>query len=161
METTFSKSNQVTIQNFIDGEWVAAENGKVEEVPNPATGEIIAQVPISSKEDVDKAVQSARKAFQSWKKVPVPKRARIMFKYQQLLIENREELAKALTQENGKTLKDATGEVQRGIECVEFAAGAPSLMMGMCCRTSQRALTRGCTATRSGSSAGSHRSTSR
>ncbi|WP_394218623.1 CoA-acylating methylmalonate-semialdehyde dehydrogenase [Halobacillus trueperi] len=130
METTFSKKNQVTIQNFIGGEWVSSESGQVEDVPNPATGEIIAQVPISSKEDVDKAVRSAREAFKTWKKVPVPKRARVMFKYHQLLVENREELAKALTQENGKTMKDATGEVQRGIECVEFAAGAPSLMMG-------------------------------
>ncbi|QAS51579.1 CoA-acylating methylmalonate-semialdehyde dehydrogenase [Halobacillus litoralis] len=130
METTFSKSNQVVIQNFINGEWIASEEGQVEEVPNPATGEIIARVPISSKEDVDKAVQSAREAFKGWKKTPVPKRARIMFKYHQLLMENREELARALSQENGKTIKDATGEVQRGIECVEFAAGAPSLMMG-------------------------------
>ncbi|MBN8233759.1 CoA-acylating methylmalonate-semialdehyde dehydrogenase [Halobacillus kuroshimensis] len=130
METTFSKSNQVVIENFIHGEWVPSEGGQVEEVPNPATGQTIARVPISTKEDVDQAVRSAREAFQSWKKTPVPKRARIMFKYQQLLIENRDQLAEALTQENGKTKKDAAGEVQRGIECVEFAAGAPSLMMG-------------------------------
>ncbi|MFC7063478.1 CoA-acylating methylmalonate-semialdehyde dehydrogenase [Halobacillus seohaensis] len=128
--TTFSKSNQVIIQNFINGEWVSSEGNQMEEVPNPATGEIIARVPISSKEDVDRAVSSAKEAFKSWSKTPVTKRARIMFKYQQLLQENHEELATILTQENGKTKKDAMGEVQRGIECVEFAAGAPSLMMG-------------------------------
>ncbi|MCP3026579.1 CoA-acylating methylmalonate-semialdehyde dehydrogenase [Halobacillus sp. A5] len=130
METTFSKSNQMMIQNFINGEWVTSKGEQFEEVPNPATGEIIAKVPISSKEDVDHAVRSAREAFKTWSKTPVTKRVRVLFEYQQKLKEHHEELAKVITQENGKTKKDAMGEVQRGIECVEFAAGAPSLMMG-------------------------------
>ncbi|UOE55225.1 CoA-acylating methylmalonate-semialdehyde dehydrogenase [Bacillus sp. CMF12] len=118
------------LKNFINGEWVDANTDKFEVVPNPATGEELARTPISTREDVDKAVQAAKEAFKTWSKTPVPKRARILFKYQQLLVDNWDELAKLITQENGKNYKEAYGEVQRGIECVEFAAGAPSLMMG-------------------------------
>ncbi|OMF59297.1 methylmalonate-semialdehyde dehydrogenase (acylating) [Paenibacillus sp. FSL R5-0490] len=118
------------LKNFINGEWVDANTEKFEVVPNPATGEELARTPISTREDVDNAVQAAKEAFKVWSKTPVPKRARILFKYQQLLIDNWDELAKLITQENGKNYKEAYGEVQRGIECVEFAAGAPSLMMG-------------------------------
>jgi malonate-semialdehyde dehydrogenase (acetylating) / methylmalonate-semialdehyde dehydrogenase len=119
-----------TLKNFINGKWVDAKTDHYQSVPNPATGEELAQVPISSKQDVDDAVSTAKEAFQSWSRTPVPKRARILFKYQQLLVENWDELAKLITEENGKSFKEAYGEVQRGIECVEFAAGAPSLMMG-------------------------------
>lgn len=116
--------------NFINGKWIESSSDKYEEVPNPATGEILAQVPISTKEDLDQAIQSAKEAFKSWKKVPVPQRARILFKYQQLLTEHWDELARLVTQENGKSYNEAYGEVLRGIECVEFASGAPTLMMG-------------------------------
>ncbi|MFB9758508.1 CoA-acylating methylmalonate-semialdehyde dehydrogenase [Ectobacillus funiculus] len=119
-----------TVKNYIGGEWVEASTTATEPVYNPATGEVIAEVPLSTKEDVDKAVQAANEAFKTWSKVAVPRRARILFKYQQLLVENWEELAKLVTIENGKSYKEAYGEVQRGIECVEFAAGAPTLMMG-------------------------------
>ncbi|SEI04622.1 methylmalonate-semialdehyde dehydrogenase [acylating] [Halobacillus karajensis] len=119
-----------TLKNYIGGEWVEAKSDQTEEVYNPATGEVIANVPISSKEDVDYAVNVAKAAFQDWKEVPVPKRARILFKYQQLLVEHWDELAELITIENGKNLKEAKGEVQRGIENVEFATGAPTLMMG-------------------------------
>ncbi|MDQ0252943.1 malonate-semialdehyde dehydrogenase (acetylating)/methylmalonate-semialdehyde dehydrogenase [Evansella vedderi] len=118
------------LKNFIGGEWLESSSERFESVPNPATGEALALVPISNKDDVDRAVQVASKAFKSWKKTPVPKRARILFKYHQLLMDNYEELASLITKENGKSYEDAYGEVQRGIECVEFAAGAPSLMMG-------------------------------
>ncbi|SFJ81203.1 methylmalonate-semialdehyde dehydrogenase [acylating] [Halobacillus dabanensis] len=119
-----------TLKNYIGGEWVEAKSDQTEEVYNPATGEVIARVPISSKEDVDYAVNVAKVAFEDWKEVPVPKRARILFKYQQLLVEHWDELAELITLENGKNLKEAKGEVQRGIENVEFATGAPTLMMG-------------------------------
>lgn len=118
------------LKNFINGQWVESESRSMEEVPNPATGEIIARVPISTRKDLDQAVEVAKEAFKTWKKVAVPKRARFLFRYQQLLIDNWEELAKLITQENGKSYTEAYGEVQRGIECVEFAAGAPTLMMG-------------------------------
>ncbi|PGY06734.1 CoA-acylating methylmalonate-semialdehyde dehydrogenase [Bacillus sp. AFS031507] len=116
--------------NNIGGEWVEGSTTKTQPVYNPATGEIIAEVPLSAKEDVDKAVQVANEAFQSWSQVAVPKRARILFKYQQLLVDNWDELARLITIENGKSFKEAHGEVLRGIECVEFASGAPTLMMG-------------------------------
>ncbi|MCP3763659.1 CoA-acylating methylmalonate-semialdehyde dehydrogenase [Domibacillus sp. A3M-37] len=119
-----------TLQNYINGEWVDSVSGKFETVVNPATGEEIAQVPLSSKEDVARAVEAAEEAFKTWSQTAVPKRSRILFKYQQLLVDNWEELAKLVTIENGKSLSEAMGEVQRGIECVEFAAGAPTLMMG-------------------------------
>lgn len=118
------------LKNYIGGKWVEAKTDKSEPVYNPATGEVIAQVPVSSQEDVNHAVEVAQEAFQSWKEIAVPKRARILFKYQQLLVEHWDDLAKIITIENGKNLAEAHGEVQRGIENVEFAAGAPSLMMG-------------------------------
>ncbi|MCQ6532957.1 CoA-acylating methylmalonate-semialdehyde dehydrogenase [Bacillus mycoides] len=122
--------NVQTLKNYIGGQWIESTSKQVEDVPNPATGEIIARVPLSTKEDLDRAVATAKEAFKTWRKVAVPRRARILFRYQQLLIENWEELAKLVTLENGKSYKEAYGEVQRGIECVEFAAGAPTLMMG-------------------------------
>ncbi|UOQ94638.1 CoA-acylating methylmalonate-semialdehyde dehydrogenase [Halobacillus shinanisalinarum] len=119
-----------TLQNYVGGEWIDAKSDETEAVYNPATGEVIAHVPISSQEDVDHAVKVADEAFKEWKEVPVPKRARILFKYQQLLVDHWDELAEIVTIENGKNFKEAQGEVLRGIENVEFASGAPSLMMG-------------------------------
>ena len=119
-----------TVKNYIGGQWIESATSQTEPVYNPATGELIAQVPLSTKEDVDQAVQAANEAFNGWAKTAVPKRARILFKYQQLLVDNWDELAKLVTVENGKSFNEARGEVQRGIECVEFAAGAPTLMMG-------------------------------
>lgn len=118
------------LQNYVDGKWIEANSGDTQEVFNPATGEVIAHVPISSQEDLNHAVEVAAEAFKTWKKVAVPKRARILFKYQQLLVDHWDELAELLTIENGKSFKEAQGEVLRGIECVEFASGAPTLMMG-------------------------------
>lgn len=118
------------LQNYIGGQWVDVETERTDAVVNPATGEVLAYVPISSKNDVVQAVAAAKTAFKSWSKVPVPRRARILFKYQQLLMEHWEELARLVTLENGKSYSEAYGEVLRGIECVEFAAGAPTLMMG-------------------------------
>lgn len=127
---TVIKNETAVLKNYINGEWVAAQSMETLEVPNPATGETLVRVPISSKEDVDQAVSAAYEAFQTWKNTPVPKRARILYKYHYLLTENHEKLARLIVQENGKAFKEAYGEVQRGIECVEFAAGAPTLMMG-------------------------------
>ncbi|MBD3107720.1 CoA-acylating methylmalonate-semialdehyde dehydrogenase [Bacillus sp. AGMB 02131] len=120
----------IILKNYINGQWVDALGDETLEVPNPATGEVLAKVPISTKEDVNLAVSKAKEAFNSWKNVPVPKRARILFKYHYLLTENHEKLARLIVLENGKAYKEAYGEVQRGIECVEFAAGAPTHMMG-------------------------------
>ncbi|MFD0871510.1 CoA-acylating methylmalonate-semialdehyde dehydrogenase [Paenibacillus residui] len=118
------------LKNFVAGRWVDARSERTEIVPNPATGEPLAEVPLSSREDLDSAVAAAAEAYAEWSRVPVPRRARIMFKYQQILVEHWQELAEMVTRENGKSYSEAYGEVLRGIECVEFAAGIPSLMMG-------------------------------
>ena len=127
---SLTKTTVDTLQNYIGGAWVETSADQTEPVYNPATGEVIAHVPISASADVDHAVQVAKEAFETWKEVPVPRRARIMFKYQQLLVDHWDELARLITIENGKNFEEAHGEVLRGIECVEFAAGAPTLMMG-------------------------------
>lgn len=118
------------LKNYINGEWVESKTDQYESVVNPATKEVMCQVPISTREDVEYAARSASEAFQTWSKTAVPRRARILFNYQQLLQQNKEELARLITLENGKNTTEALGEVGRGIENVEFAAGAPSLMMG-------------------------------
>nr|WP_018922754.1 CoA-acylating methylmalonate-semialdehyde dehydrogenase [Salsuginibacillus kocurii] len=119
-----------TLKNFIGGNWVGSEAEQYEDVLNPADGTLLARAPHSTKTDVERASQAARKAYHSWKKTPVPKRARVMYKYHQLLMDHYEELAELITKENGKTYDDAYGEVLRGIECVEFASGVPDLMKG-------------------------------
>lgn len=118
------------LKNYINGEWVESKTDQYEDVVNPATKAVMCQVPISTREDVEYAVRSASEAFKTWSKTAVPRRARILFNYQQLLQQNKEELARLITLENGKNTTEALGEVGRGIENVEFAAGAPSLMMG-------------------------------
>jgi malonate-semialdehyde dehydrogenase (acetylating) / methylmalonate-semialdehyde dehydrogenase len=118
------------LKNYIGGEWVDSFSNNSEIVVNPATGEELAEVPLSTKEDLERAVEAADEAFKTWSKTAVPRRARILFKYQQLLVENWDELARLITIENGKSFAEAHGEVLRGIECVEFAAGVPTLMMG-------------------------------
>lgn len=122
--------NSTTLNNWIGGQWVKSASEVTEDVYNPSTGEVLAKVPLSTQAEVDQAVSAAAEAFATWSRTPVPRRARVLFKYQQLLVEHWEELARLITQENGKSFNEAHGEVLRGIECVEFAAGAPSLMMG-------------------------------
>ena len=119
-----------TIRNYVGGSWVEADTDDRLDVTNPATGEVLAQVPLSSAKDVDRAVAAAREAFPGWRATPPVERARAVFKLKYLLDENREELAKLVTRDNGKAFKDASGEVGRGIECVEVATGIPSLMQG-------------------------------
>lgn len=118
------------LKNYINGEWVESKSTETIEVINPATKEVMVNVPQSTREELDYAAQVAHETFPDWSNTAVPKRARILFKYQQLLMENKQELAEIITKENGKSVGEALGEVQRGIENVEFAAGAPSLMMG-------------------------------
>jgi malonate-semialdehyde dehydrogenase (acetylating)/methylmalonate-semialdehyde dehydrogenase len=118
------------IRNFIGGEWVEGNARETEPVYDPATGEVIAETPLSTKDDVDRAVKAASAAFVEWSKTPVTKRVQVLFRYKMLLEENFEELRDLVTLENGKDAKDAGGEVRRGIEVVEFACGMPTLLMG-------------------------------
>jgi malonate-semialdehyde dehydrogenase (acetylating) / methylmalonate-semialdehyde dehydrogenase len=99
-------------------------------VLDPATREIIGTVPESGAAEIDRAVAAAREAFETWSRVPVVERARLMFRFADALERRREELATSVARENGKTIGDARAEVRRGIEAVEFAGGMPSLMMG-------------------------------
>jgi malonate-semialdehyde dehydrogenase (acetylating)/methylmalonate-semialdehyde dehydrogenase len=104
--------------------------GKTAVQTNPATGEAVALIPYCTNEEISAAVEAAQKAFPAWSQTPVLQRARIMFKYRQLLEQHADELIRLCTEENGKILEESKGSYQRGIECVEFAAGVPSLMMG-------------------------------
>ncbi len=118
------------LQNFIAGQFCHNADAPRLDVTNPATGEATAQVAVSSAAEVDQAVQAAKAAFHSWGVQPVLKRARVMFRFLELLQQNHDRLAEAVTQEHGKTFEDAKGEVQRGIEVVEYACGIPQLLKG-------------------------------
>ncbi|MEJ7762307.1 MAG: CoA-acylating methylmalonate-semialdehyde dehydrogenase [Thermomicrobiales bacterium] len=119
-----------TLQNYAGGTWMTAEATETSDIRNPATGEVIARVPLSGAADVDRAVAAAREAFPAWRATPPQERARYFFRLRQVLEEHREELARLIVTEMGKTLDDARGEVQRGIENVETACGIPTMMMG-------------------------------
>jgi malonate-semialdehyde dehydrogenase (acetylating)/methylmalonate-semialdehyde dehydrogenase len=112
-----------------NGQW---ENGSgtLHPVTNPATGEVIAEVPYATAAEVDGVVRSAHEAFLKWRAVPVVDRVQVLYRYKTLLDKHHEELARILTTENGKTFDDAKLEVRRAIQMVEVACGMPSLMMG-------------------------------
>lgn len=99
-------------------------------VHNPATGQVIDQVPLSGPAEVDAAVGEAAAAFPRWSRTPVMERVRLMFRFKAELEEHAEELARLVTRHHGKTLDEARGEVRRGIEVVDFACGAPTLLQG-------------------------------
>jgi len=118
------------IKNFIGGSEIYDPADKLENVYNPATGEVSATVTISGDEQVEKALAIAEAAYKPWSLQSPLKRARILFKYKELLEENVDALAAIISQEHGKVLSDAKGEVRRGIEVVEFATGIPQLLKG-------------------------------
>jgi malonate-semialdehyde dehydrogenase (acetylating)/methylmalonate-semialdehyde dehydrogenase len=118
------------VRNLIGGAWEERDGLQTEPVYDPATGEVIAETPLSTAEVLDRAVKKAEEAFPGWAATPVPERARLLFRFKMLLEEHFEELRDLVTLENGKDAKDAGGEVRRGIEVVEFACGMPTLLMG-------------------------------
>jgi malonate-semialdehyde dehydrogenase (acetylating)/methylmalonate-semialdehyde dehydrogenase len=119
-----------TMKNYVGSAWTDAEATERLPVTNPATGETLADVPLSGAPDVDRAVRAAREAFPGWRATPPLERARACFEFKYLLEERKDDLARVVTQDNGKAAKDAAGEIRRGIECVEVATGIPSLMQG-------------------------------
>ena len=119
----------VDVRNFIDGEWVASE-GELRDVVNPATGQVIARVPISTEVEFDDAVQAARRAFPEWRQTTPLARSRCLFRLKELVEEHFEEVSRIQTVEHGKTIDESRGETRRGIENVEVACGIPTLMMG-------------------------------
>lgn len=118
------------VKNYVGGEWALSSSTEWTEVTNPATGDTIGAVPSGEASDVDAAVNAAKKAFSSWREVPAAVRARYLFDLRNLMEKNYEELLSICTQEHGKTFEESKGDVRRGIDNVETAAGIPSLMMG-------------------------------
>ncbi|MCE0734451.1 CoA-acylating methylmalonate-semialdehyde dehydrogenase [Halomonas sp. G15] len=120
----------VSIQHYINGRISGGESGRTQPVTNPATGEVTGQVALASAADVDGAVAAAAAAFPAWADTPPIRRARVLFKFLELLNANKDALAEAITREHGKVFTDAQGEVARGIDIVEFACGIPQLLKG-------------------------------
>ncbi len=123
-------TNVPHLKNYINGRWVESTSDDVRDVVNPATSETLAQVQMSTKEEVLAAVESAKTAFAKWRRTIPITRVRYLFEMKALMEERFEELARMVVMENGKALDEARGEVRRGIENVEVATGIPSLMMG-------------------------------
>ena len=118
------------VGHFIGGEHVAGTSGKVHPVYNPTLGEQTKEVALASLDEMDKAVANAHAAFPAWAATSPMQRARVMFRYKELIEKNMDELAELLSSEHGKTVPDAKGSVQRGLEVVEFACGIPHLLKG-------------------------------
>ena len=121
---------QTTLRNYIGGRWTAASAADALPVRNPATGEVLAEVPLSGAGDVARAVEAATGALPAWRRTPPGDRIQPLFRLKALLDANFTEVARLITQEAGKTLAESEGELRRGIENVEVATGIPSLMMG-------------------------------
>lgn len=119
-----------TCRNFIDGELRETRSSDLIDVTNPATGGVLAKLPLSTLTEVDDAVASAQTASKSWSETPAVERARVLFKFLRKLEEHRRELVELVVIDNGKTLAEAQGDVQRGLEAVEFASGIPMNSMG-------------------------------
>lgn len=117
-------------KNFIDGELRASQSTEWLDVTNPATGEVIAHLPLATENEVNEAVGSAQRAFAIWSEIPIVERAQVLFRFKQKLEEHFQELAELVVIDNGKTLAEAKGSVRRGIEVVDFATGIPSLSKG-------------------------------
>ena len=117
-------------KNYIDGEWVGAQSGETYENINPANGEVLGLFPKSSSADVKKAIDAAVAAYGKWRLMPAPKRGEILLRAGQLLIERKEMYAKEMTEEMGKVLNEARGDVQEAIDMTIFAAGEGRRMLG-------------------------------
>jgi len=119
-----------TVASYIGGRFRESKATTVDQIPNPATGETIASLPYSTRDEINEAVAAAKKAFPAWSDTPVPDRAQVMFRFKALYDKHFEELSALVTQENGKTLDESRGELKRAIEVIDFACGAPTLTMG-------------------------------
>ena len=118
------------IEHFIHGERVSGDDQPTQDVFTPATGEVSAQVPLADAAAVDAVVDSAQRGFEAWSAVNPQRRARVLLEWVRLINEHADELARGIAREHGKTIPDAHGDIQRGVEVVEFAAGAPHLLKG-------------------------------
>ncbi|PKR85043.1 aldehyde dehydrogenase [Heyndrickxia camelliae] len=120
----------MTVDNFIDGEWVVSEKEQYAPIKNPANGETLGEVALSTAEDVERAVAAAKKAQKQWALVPAPQRAEVLYRVGLLLKERKERLARILTMEMGKVIEEARGEVQEGIDMAFYMAGEGRRLFG-------------------------------
>jgi len=118
------------INHFIDGASFTGASGRFSDVFNPNTGEVQARVQLATDSEMDRAIQSSQVAFESWSQVNPQRRARVMFEYKRLIEANMQELAEMLSAEHGKVVADSKGDIQRGLEVVEFACGIPHVLKG-------------------------------
>ena len=118
------------IEHFVEGKIYKGTSRKTGKVYNPATGEQSSEVKLANSKDVDVAVESAKKAFVSWSNTPPLQRARVMFKFKELIEKNSDELTKIIVSEHGKVYEDARGSLIRGLEVVEYACGIPQMLKG-------------------------------
>jgi malonate-semialdehyde dehydrogenase (acetylating) / methylmalonate-semialdehyde dehydrogenase len=123
-------SSNNMLKNYVNGEWQSSSASEYLDVVNPATAEVLGQVPLSPAAEVDQAAQAAQAAFDNWRRTPPTDRVQYLFKLKALLEERFEDLSRLITLENGKTIGEARGEVRRAIENVEVACGIPMLMQG-------------------------------
>jgi malonate-semialdehyde dehydrogenase (acetylating)/methylmalonate-semialdehyde dehydrogenase len=119
-----------TLYHFIGGARIEAAGGRFGDVFNPATGEVSAHCPYASAVDVDRAVAAASAALPGWAGTPAPRRASVIFRFRDLMVQNMDVLAELVGKEHGKTIEDAKGSIQRGIDVAEFACGVPHLLKG-------------------------------
>ncbi|MEM6868943.1 MAG: CoA-acylating methylmalonate-semialdehyde dehydrogenase [Cyanobacteria bacterium P01_C01_bin.121] len=119
------------LKNFVAGAWHTSATTEYLDILNPATSDVLGEVPLSLASDLDWAVTEASQAFSTWRRVPPTERIQYLFKIKTLLEDNRDELATIITAECGKTLKESQGELQRAIENVEVACGIPTMMQGV------------------------------
>src|SRR6516225_7010100 len=127
-QTSSQPVDQVKI--LVGGQWETVCAERFGDVYNPSSGKVIARVPFCSVAEVDRVVQSAAEALPTWAETPVVERARILFRFRELVVQHAGALAQSVTREHGKTLAEARASVQRGVEMIEFACGIPSLIMG-------------------------------
>src|SRR5258708_339418 len=118
------------IGHFIGGKEVSGTSGRYGDVFNPNTGEVPAKVALASTSEVQKAISNAAAAFPAWAATNPQRRARVMFKFLELIQSQHDDLARLLSSEHGKTFADSKGDIQRGLEVVEFACGIPHLLKG-------------------------------
>src|SRR5918998_4012826 len=118
------------IDHFINGATFKGASGRFGDVFDPNTGDVQARVQLATEEEVDRAVQSAQAAFLEWSQVNPQRRARVMFEFKRLVEANMEELARLLSSEHGKVIADSKGDIQRGLEVIEFACGIPHALKG-------------------------------
>lgn len=123
-------TNPTSIAHFIGGHIAAGTSARVQDVTNPATGAVTGRVALANAADVAAAVAAAQAAFPAWADTPPIRRARVMFKFLELVNQHKDDLAKLITSEHGKVFTDAQGEVARGIDIIEFACGIPQLLKG-------------------------------